>query len=42
MYRILLVEDDKRVGSFISKGLEEHAFQVKVVHEGYLAIQELM
>lgn len=42
MYRILLAEDDKRVASFISKGLEENSYRVKSVHEGYQAIQELM
>lgn len=39
MARILLVEDDGRVASFIHKGLEEHAHTVLRVDEGYEAVR---
>lgn len=42
MNKILLVEDDPRVASFISKGLEEHLYQVKTVSKGYGAVDEAM
>lgn len=42
MNKILLVEDDPRVASFISKGLEEHLYQVKTVSKGYNAVEEVM
>jgi DNA-binding response OmpR family regulator len=32
--RILLVEDEAKVASFIQKGLEEEQYQVDVVHDG--------
>ncbi|HEY9166256.1 MAG TPA: response regulator transcription factor [Candidatus Kryptonia bacterium] len=32
--RILLVEDEKKVASFIKKGLEEQAYAVDVAHDG--------
>jgi DNA-binding response OmpR family regulator len=32
--RILLVEDERKVASFIQKGLEEEQYQVDVVHDG--------
>ncbi|WP_036600773.1 response regulator transcription factor [Olivibacter sitiensis] len=38
MARILLVEDDERVASFIQKGLEEHTHSVLHVGKGYEAI----
>ncbi|WP_316633514.1 response regulator transcription factor [uncultured Flavobacterium sp.] len=42
MNRVLLVEDDPRVASFILRGLEEHLYQVKSVSKGYDAINEVM
>ncbi|SNR33222.1 response regulator transcription factor [Flavobacterium sp. ov086] len=42
MNRVLLVEDDPRVASFISRGLEENLYQVKTVSKGYDAINEVM
>jgi DNA-binding response OmpR family regulator len=36
--RILLVEDDQRVASFIRKGLEEEQFQVEVAGDGEKAL----
>lgn len=39
MARILLVEDDDRVASFIEKGLNEHAFSLARVADGFEAIQ---
>jgi heavy metal response regulator len=32
--RVLLVEDEKKVASFIKKGLEEEQYQVEVAHDG--------
>jgi len=32
--RVLVVEDDQRVASFIQKGLEEEGFAVDVLHDG--------
>ena len=32
--RILLVEDESKVASFIQKGLEEEQYQVDVAHDG--------
>ena len=32
--RVLLVEDEKKVASFIKKGLEEEQYQVDVAHDG--------
>ena len=40
MSRILLVEDDTRVSSFLEKGLKEKLFSVLPVAKGYDAIQE--
>lgn len=42
MVRILLVEDDIRVASFINQGLTENLYQVKTVHNGADAIREVM
>jgi DNA-binding response OmpR family regulator len=36
--RILVVEDDARVASFIQKGLEEEQFQVEVAGDGEVAL----
>jgi DNA-binding response OmpR family regulator len=36
--RILLVEDDERIASFVAKGLREHAFAVDVTSDGENAI----
>jgi len=33
--RILVVEDDRRVASFLQKGLEEEGNAVDVLHDGY-------
>jgi DNA-binding response OmpR family regulator len=32
--RILMVEDDKKVASFLGKGLRENGYSVGVAHEG--------
>lgn len=40
MSRILLVEDDSRVSSFLEKGLKEKLFTVHTVANGYDAVQE--
>jgi len=32
--RILVIEDDRKVASFIQKGLEEEGYAVDVLHEG--------
>lgn len=42
MNKILLVEDDPRVASFIIRGLEEQLYQVKNVSKGFDAINEVM
>lgn len=42
MNKVLLVEDDPRVASFILRGLEENLYQVKVVSKGYEAVTEVM
>ncbi|MCL4638378.1 MULTISPECIES: response regulator transcription factor [Olivibacter] len=38
MVKILLIEDDRRLASFIRKGLEEQLFSVKCVSSGYEAL----
>lgn len=38
MPRILLAEDEPRIASFISKGLEAHEFTVTVAHDGREAL----
>lgn len=42
MNKVLLVEDDPRVASFIIRGLEEQLYQVKNVNKGFDAITEVM
>lgn len=42
MNKVLLVEDDPRVASFIIRGLEEQLYQVKNVTKGFDAISEVM
>ncbi|CAM3547297.1 response regulator transcription factor [Flavobacterium chungbukense] len=42
MNKVLLVEDDPRVASFIIRGLEEQLYQVKNVNKGFDAINEVM
>jgi len=42
MANILLIEDDKRVASFIHKGLTEKSYMVKVVENGFEGIEEAM
>ncbi|RED23635.1 two-component system copper resistance phosphate regulon response regulator CusR [Flavobacterium cutihirudinis] len=42
MNKVLLVEDDPRVASFIIRGLEEQLYQVKNVTKGFDAINEVM
>ncbi|QSW88851.1 response regulator transcription factor [Flavobacterium endoglycinae] len=42
MNKVLLVEDDPRVASFITRGLEEQLYQVKNVTKGFDAINEVM
>ena len=34
LMRVLVIEDDRRVASFIQKGLEEDGFAVDVLHDG--------
>ncbi|GAA0715739.1 response regulator transcription factor [Dactylosporangium roseum] len=40
MSRILLVEDESRVASFVAKGLRAHGFVVTVVEDGHAAYAE--
>ncbi|MTH18195.1 response regulator transcription factor [Flavobacterium sp. LC2016-01] len=40
MNKVLLVEDDPRVASFILRGLEENHYQVKTVSKGHEAVKE--
>lgn len=42
MNKILLIEDDPRVASFITRGLEEHLYEVKTISKGFEAIKEVM
>ncbi|HEY1193703.1 response regulator transcription factor [Flavobacterium sp.] len=42
MNKVLLVEDDPRVASFIIRGLEENLYQVKAVSKGHDAVNEVM
>lgn len=42
MNKVLLVEDDPRVASFIIRGLEEQLYQVKNINKGFDAINEVM
>ncbi|PYR96355.1 MAG: DNA-binding response regulator, partial [Acidobacteria bacterium] len=37
--RILVVEDEKKVASFIKKGLQQEGYAVDMVHDGQEAIQ---
>jgi two-component system OmpR family response regulator len=39
---VLLIEDDKKIASFIIKGLNESSFHVEHVEDGNLAYQSLM
>lgn len=39
MSRILIVEDEDRIASFIKSGLESHGYQVDVVNDGIEALQ---
>lgn len=39
--RILVVEDEEKVAAFIARGLEEHTYQVEVVHSGEDALRRL-
>jgi DNA-binding response OmpR family regulator len=40
--RILLVEDETKVASFIRKGLEEEQYQVDVAHDGEEGLQRVL
>lgn len=42
MNKVLLVEDDPRVASFITRGLEENLYEVKTITKGFEAIKEVM
>ncbi|MFD2520331.1 response regulator transcription factor [Emticicia soli] len=42
MANILLIEDDKRVASFIHKGLTEKSYLVKIVDNGFEGVEEAM
>jgi DNA-binding response OmpR family regulator len=42
MNKILLIEDDPRVASFITRGLESHLYEVKTISKGFEAIKEVM
>jgi two-component system, OmpR family, copper resistance phosphate regulon response regulator CusR len=35
--RILVVEDEPKVATFVKKGLEEQAYEVEVAYDGYIA-----
>jgi DNA-binding response OmpR family regulator len=39
MQRILLVEDEKSVSSFIKKGLSEEGFDVEIAHDGATGVE---
>lgn len=39
MSRILIIEDEDRIASFIKSGLESHGYQVDVVNDGIEALQ---
>lgn len=39
MSRILIIEDENRIASFIKSGLESHGYQVDVVNDGIEALQ---
>jgi DNA-binding response OmpR family regulator len=39
--RLLVVEDDKKVASFIQKGLQEEHYAVDVVHDGASAVAQV-
>ncbi len=41
MIKLLLVEDEPGVASFIKKGLEEETYQVQVAYDGHMAMQLL-
>lgn len=41
MSKICLVEDEEKVAAFISKGLQEHDFEVTHVNNGSLAIEKI-
>src|SRR5436309_1224493 len=40
--RVLLVEDEKKVASFIKKGLEEEQYQVNVAHDGEEGLRQAL
>lgn len=40
--RILLVEDDSRVASFIRKGLEEEQYRVDLAEDGEAALAQAL
>tara|TARA_R110000868_G_scaffold146772_1_gene367749 strand:+ start:2279 stop:2971 length:693 start_codon:yes stop_codon:yes gene_type:complete len=42
MNKILLIEDDPRVSSFIVRGLEEQLYQVKALSKGYDALNDVL
>jgi len=40
MYRILIVEDESRIASFIEKGLKSHGFTTAIATSGHDALQQ--
>ena len=39
--RVLVVEDEKRIADFISRGLESAGYQVATVHDGASAVERI-
>ena len=39
--RVLVVEDEKRIADFISRGLESAGYQVATVHDGASALEKI-
>lgn len=42
MHRIILVEDDEKLSSLVKKYLQQHQFEVEVVHDGGLAVEAII
>ncbi|MGI4750351.1 MAG: response regulator transcription factor [Janthinobacterium lividum] len=42
MIRILLVEDEEKVSSFIKKGLEENQYSVELASDGAIALRQVL
>lgn len=42
MHKIILVEDDEKLSSLIKKYLQQHQFEVEVVHDGGIAVDAIV